>query len=353
MSVLLAAAVIVQAVSLGWSSIDSYDPKTLASQVLALEFSIYLLVITSRAVAQDVQAIHSESVLHLTGLTTIASVLFILASILPDAPPPIAQPSSQSASLMVMMAETAGEEPLWYTALAIYVVVTVLAFSTPLGPPLYFPPDAIYSGKVVQSITNHDKENVSGDVGASPWSALLFSYTTKVVMLGNYSESLEIGDLPIVPAGIRATFNYTSMKSALRTLRLKIFSWEPKPASGWNLVYLILRLNWVAITASQVLAAVTALLYYVPPWFLNQLVSYLEADPERKDRRWGWVYVLAMFASSASVYICMVFFSILESISSTHIISSDQPNVVIVYNNYSSPYSCSDEHCVIPENSSS
>lgn len=131
----------------------------------------------------------------------------------------------------------------------------------------------------------------------------MFSYTTKVVWLGNNSASLEVADLPIVPADMRATYNFSKMQRALREIQLRIGSWRPRPGSGWILTYRLLRLNWLIITIVIVLAAVSACLFYAPSLFLQQFVAYLEVDPGRKDTGWGWVYVAGIFATNAITYL--------------------------------------------------
>lgn len=139
--------------------------------------------------------------------------------------------------------------------------------------------------------------------GDSPWGALLFSYTTKVVWLGNTSASLEVADLPIVPADMRATYNYSKMRQAMREIQLRIGSWRPQAGSGWGLAYRMLRLNWAVITITMVLAAISACLFYAPALFLQRFVAHLEVDPDRKNSGWGWVYVAGIFATSAATYL--------------------------------------------------
>jgi hypothetical protein len=187
---------------------------------------------------------------------------------------------------------------LWYAVLGLYIVVGVVAWTTPLGPALHYPPEAIYSPSTVKKITNSDFENVTGIVGASPWDILFFSYTTKVVMLGNTAESLDIGDLPIVPANMRSTYSYASMKSATRYIRLRIGSWRPTPGSGASLAYRLLRVNFWALFAQFMLAATSAILFYAPPLFLRMLLAYLERDPGREDTSWGWVWVFSLFTTN-------------------------------------------------------
>jgi hypothetical protein len=143
--------------------------------------------------------------------------------------------------------------------------------------------------------------------GASLWDVLLFSYTTKVVLLGNTVESLNIGDLPIVPGSMRATYLFRSMRSALSTIRLRRFIfWDIRPGSGWELAYRLAYVNRRGFMAQMTLASIGAVLYYAPPFFLQKLVKYLETDPERHDRSWGWFYSFGIFAATASLYLSRV-----------------------------------------------
>jgi hypothetical protein len=122
-------------------------------------------------------------------------------------------------------------------------------------------------------------------------------------MLGYTTTSLEIGDLPIVPANMRAIFNYSTMKKAMREVRLSIGTWRPRPGSGWELCYRLLRVNKLVFTAEIVLAAISAVLFYTPAFFLRRLVGYLEVDKLREDRGWGWVYVIGLFSANVLVSI--------------------------------------------------
>jgi len=54
---------------------------------------------------------------------------------------------------------------IWYVVLALYGLSTVVAITTPLGPPLHFPVSRIYSEKTVAAITNQAADNVSGATG--------------------------------------------------------------------------------------------------------------------------------------------------------------------------------------------
>jgi hypothetical protein len=182
-------------------------------------------------------------------------------------------------------------------------LIALMLFAEIINSSSSFPPERIYSDKTAANITNADAENVCGVVGASVWDTLLFSYTTKVVMLGNIAESLDIGDLPIVPANMRAPYIYTVMKSALKTVHLRASF--AKPGSGFELGYRLVKVNLGLMTYQITLAAVAACLFYAPAFFLRRLVQYLENDPTRSDRGWGWVYCAGLFFSNAISFISM------------------------------------------------
>ncbi|KAF8178248.1 multidrug resistance-associated ABC transporter [Pholiota molesta] len=288
MALLLAFALAISTISLGWSiAINDRDDTLIYA--LHIVFAMYSFLLVARSINQNSTDYHSESIIHLTVLLSVASALLCSTAILPETPPPVATSIDDEPFL----------KDLWYALTVIYVLVTVIAYSTPLGPPLHYPPSDIYSEKTVQAITNTDQDNVCGIIYASPWDTLLFSYTTKVVWLGNIATSLDIGDLPIVPTNMRATYNYARMKKAMREVKLRIFSWTPKPGSGWLLAYRLVRLNYVAFTAELLLASVSAVLFYAPPLFLQKLVAFLEVDPTRENKGWGWVYVIGIFVSNA------------------------------------------------------
>ncbi|KAI0806225.1 multidrug resistance-associated ABC transporter [Irpex lacteus] len=286
---ILAGIVALQTVSLSISAIEG-TPSHIALYALHLVFSLYLLVTAAISIKHQYSA-HEHVIIHLSALTCLAFVLTGTLAILPASPPP--KPITTLAADLVV------PKGISYATVSLYFIAVFIASRTPCGPPLHYPPSQIYSEKVVEQITNKYDDNVCGVTGASVWDTLLFSYTTKVVMLGYTSESLEIGDLPIVPASMRATMIYSSMRVAMRKFKLSIGRWTPKAGSGWELGYRLLRNNLGVLTLVISLAAVSAVLFYTPALFLQRVVAYLEADPERKDRSWGWVYCAGLFFSNA------------------------------------------------------
>ena len=119
----------------------------------------------------------------------------------------------------------------------------------------------------------------------------------QVVMLGNTSESLEIGDLPIVSYDMRATHLFWRMRNAMKNIKPIILGWKPKPGSGWQVGIRLFKLNSFVIILQVTLAAFAAALFYVPAYFLKRLLAYLEGDPERLHREWGVVFALGIFIS--------------------------------------------------------
>ncbi|KAJ7477234.1 multidrug resistance-associated ABC transporter [Mycena galericulata] len=279
--ILLAGLLTVQTTSFVWLSFHGEHSSTKVF-VLEASYPLYLFCLGAVSVRQVER--HSEFILHLTTLTTLSAALMTFATILPDP-------------------ETSANGPtsFWFgrVVLGLYIVLTFTTMNTPLGPPLHFPPSIIYSQETARAITNADKENVTGVVGSSPWSTLYFSYVRKVVMLGNTADSLEIGDLPIVPGELRAAGNYSTLRKAVRDRKLSFWSWKPRPGSGAALAYQVFHANFVGFTLEATLSACAALLYYTPPLCLNKLISYLEGDPNREDMAWGWFWVVALFTTNA------------------------------------------------------
>jgi len=295
-SLLLAFSLSISAVSLGWSVIND-NSSSIVLYALHVAFNLYLFIISVRSTYQDTLEYHSESIIHISILLTIAFVLLGIASILPSEPSPIISTFQDIRVLEILQLVNVG----------IYGIAWILSVTTPMGPPMHYSPSNIYSEKTVQAITNMDENNVCGIINSSPWDFMLFSYTTKVVWLGNIAASLDIGDLPIVPANIRATFNYARMRKATREIQLRIFSWTPKRGSGFLLAYRLIRLNSIVFLAELLLAAVSAVLFYGPPFFLQKLVKYLEVDPTREQKGWGWVYVFGIFFANVASFMSVLF----------------------------------------------
>jgi hypothetical protein len=279
---------------------------------LNLVFALYLFAVAAFSVTRQTVRLHTESVWHLASLTTLAAPLMGFTAILPGE------------DLPVLTIEDSILPGLWYTAFALYVVALLTALDTRLGPDLHYPPSAIYTEKTTAAITNTEENNVSGvygnrtflsqcfqtgstprSTGASPLSILFFSYSTPVVMLGNTAASLEIGDLPILTVDMRATLHYASLKRALLSVKLpKILSWRsPQVGSGLALLYQLGWVNSAGLAALTALSLVVGSLFYIPPFFMSRVLTYLENDPQREHPEWGWVWVVCLFGSNVLLFV--------------------------------------------------
>ncbi|CAL1699089.1 unnamed protein product [Somion occarium] len=308
LSAIFAIIFALQAISLGWAVAEG-EHLELAVQILHVFFALYLLFISAGSVNKE-YAPHRRAIMHLSALTLLATALLGTIAILPSTPNPVAslfssQPEGESITALLV---------LWYITVILYMLACVIAITTPTGPALHFPSERLYSDKTLMAVTSKYEDNVSGVTGASLWDILFFSYTTKVVMLGYTSESLEIADLPIIPTDMRAPTIYATMRAVLRRWKLRIGNWSPKPGSGWQIAYQILRVNSTTLLMVMLLAIISAVLFYTPMYFLQRIVRYVEKDPERLDRGWGWVYCAGLFFSNA---ICHLVTGQLWSISTT------------------------------------
>lgn len=285
LTTLLALTLAVQTAALGWNIASDASLTNIVTRALHVTFALYVLIVSVYSVGFSDVYSHWRATIHLSALTTLAFGVLGTAAILP---------TDESARTVLAA--------LWYTALALYFVTAVITLRTKRGPKLHFPAELIYSAKVIAATTAFAEDNVCGIADASVWDIMLFSYTTKVVMLGYTAASVEIGDLPIVPANMRATAIFARMKAATKHVKLR-GRWRPKRGSGWELAYRLLRVNALAFSVQIALAAVSACLFYSPALFLKLLVAYLETDPERKATGWGWVYCAGLFTVNAICYL--------------------------------------------------
>ncbi|KAG8989939.1 hypothetical protein FRB93_003401 [Tulasnella sp. JGI-2019a] len=293
---LLAAVVLcivaLGTVTLGWllSAEEDYTAYDITSTIIHIFFASYLLIISAWSIAMDEIDPHWVTVIHIWSLSTVAVFVYSIRLLLPKG--------------VTSVPEGPVLAGLDYATFALYIVVFCMSFFTPRGPDVHFPPERIYSPKTLASSAPTAYNNVTGYVGASIYSILLFSYVTRVVMLGYTSESLEIRDLPIVPSNMRATAIFSQMRRAYRTISLK-GRWKTRPGSGWGLLYKLFRVNWSDFALQMTLAAVTAVFYYLPAYFLQSLVRFLEIQDAggHPEASWGWVYCAGLFLANAINYL--------------------------------------------------
>ncbi|KAG8915205.1 hypothetical protein FRC01_003749, partial [Tulasnella sp. 417] len=290
---LLVLLVVLDAISLGWLIIvddSSAEIPHLVASSLQLAFSFYILVLSLYTIGEVEVEAHWTSVTHIWSMVTLATSLYATRLLLPKSLTP------------------APEAPFTkvfdFASLALYLILFAFTSSTNRGPKVHFPPERIYSAKTLSSSAPTAYANVTGYVRESIYSILLFAYTTPVIMLGYTAESLEIRDLPIIPADVRATPIFTSMRRVYKSIKLPKM-WQSKAGMGWELLYKLFKVNWSTFLVQMSLASVTAVLYYVPAYFLQALVHFLEISDAggKPDASWGWVYCAGLFFSIAINYI--------------------------------------------------
>ncbi|KAG8871479.1 hypothetical protein FRB98_000747, partial [Tulasnella sp. 332] len=291
-AVVVATIVALGTVTLGWliTASDTYTVYDFTSSSIHIFFALYLLVVSAWSISMDDINPHWITVIHIWSLSTVAVFVYSIRLLLPKD--------------VTAIPEDPVLVGLDYATFGLYVVLFCMAFFTPRGPAVHFPPERIYSAKTLASSAPSIYHNVTGYVGASIYSILLFSYVTRVVMLGYTSESLEIRDLPIVPSNMRATAIFSQMRQAYRTVSLK-GRWKTRPGSGWGLLYKLFKVNWSDFALQMTLASVTAVFYYLPAYFLQSLVRFLEIQDAggHPEASWGWVYCVGLFLSNAINYL--------------------------------------------------
>ncbi|KAG8840945.1 hypothetical protein FRB91_005500 [Serendipita sp. 411] len=352
--------------------------------ILHLTFASYLVFLVGSNIATSEIEEHWPIVVHVAALTTLSVVVQCVSMLIPD-DGTIKISFSPSTMLnfgrkfMVQLAKRKTDEDeedetkfFWYTSLILTTIVWALSISIPRGPERYFPPERVYTIKSIEHAAKERGElgddqglddpaflstrkvsaNVCGLVASSVWGVLMFSYTTAVVMLGYTAASLEIADLPILPASMRSTYIFSHMRRLLRssseasgrtrsqfTIRVPFagflarrfpslqerfpnmsqgrtftpFKFNVAKHSPTQLLLQLIKANKTVLALEVGLAASSALVFYTPAYFFKRLIIFLENDPRRgngnesltepQSQGWAWVYCAGLFGTTAAMYI--------------------------------------------------
>lgn len=183
------------------------------------------------------------------------------------------------------------------------------------GPPMYLPFDALYPTKITEAVPqgaeclDPDIPNVTAEVQVTVVEWCLFTYASVVIERAKVRDSMEVWDLPILPANMRALFNYLSIKSVYGRRRHRLGKKE-----GYNLLLKLAKVNKDLLLAQTALAVITGVGYYAPHYILQWFLVYLERDTERTDMAWGWMLTIGIGVSNTWIYVLS---GIIWSISST------------------------------------
>jgi hypothetical protein len=159
LAIAFVVVVTLQTVSLGYAASFSSSTTTV-TYLLHVLFAIYLSILAVQSVGKYTIGSHIRNVIHLSVLSTLTFALLGVTALLPRDPTSISAPTEDSQPHFLQV--------IWYVVLALYGLSTVVAVTTPLGPPLHFPVSRIYSEKTVAAITNQAVDNVSGATGSCP-----------------------------------------------------------------------------------------------------------------------------------------------------------------------------------------
>jgi hypothetical protein len=290
--------------------------------------------------------LHRQGIIHLCAISSLAFFGLVIIGVLPKSAAPSTTFGDDVVSTVAYFVQLAGWGVVWY-------VVSRMD----MGPQLVFPMERMYSEKILEVAAAAGAEEagveearkavkkegeVCGQVNSSVWSTFLFSYTTPVIRLGYTATSLEVGDLPIVPASMRAATIFKNMREGMRNGPMRYLDprqrqrhmhshhaqqhdgkqkksllerllpralASPTPGSGWTLFMHLVKMNKRAFIGEILLILVSSLLFYAPAFFLQRVVRSLEYSPgegegDAKDaRRWGWAYVVGMVGVEAVTYL--------------------------------------------------
>ncbi|KAG8803549.1 hypothetical protein FRC16_004675 [Serendipita sp. 398] len=386
MLAILCMLIIDHSVSLGYTFM-TYPTSAVRSVlpiILHLTFASYLVFLVGSNIAISEIEEHWPIVVHVAALTTLSVVVQCVSMLIPDdgtikisfSPSTVL---SFGRKFMVQLAKRKTDEDeedetkfFWYTSLILTTIVWALSISIPRGPERYFPPERVYTIKSIEHAAKERGElrddqglddpaflstrkvsaNVCGLVASSVWGVLMFSYTTAVVMLGYTAASLEIADLPILPASMRSTYIFSHMRRLLRsssessgrtrsqfTIRVPFagflarrfpslqerfpkmsqgrtfapFKFNVAKHSPTQLLLQLIKANKAVLALEVGLAASSALVFYTPAYFFKRLIIFLENDPRRgngnesltepQSQGWAWVYCAGLFGTTAAMYI--------------------------------------------------
>ncbi|KAK4052550.1 hypothetical protein OIO90_004318 [Microbotryomycetes sp. JL221] len=185
---------------------------------------------------------------------------------------------------------------LTYSSAVLQLVAFMVAGTTPRCAPLVTVISAArhnYSDESDTIANDTDKVQVTSYTTCSPLSFVLFSWLDPVLKLGSTLESLSQEDLPTLGINDRAP-----------TVFAKMAKTTEKGCPRWmnGLLFRVLKVNKVLFMWQGLLAGTDAFLYYLPAFFLQRLVAFLEVPNDSDERSkqpmaWGYVYCLGLLVS--------------------------------------------------------
>ncbi|WVQ74986.1 hypothetical protein IAR50_004594 [Cryptococcus sp. DSM 104548] len=283
---------------------DESRQRNIALSVLLLSSQFITFTVSYWHLAQCDVASHWATTIHLAVDISTQFLVLAFLGLLPSSPLP-SDPVVPTAFNALAFSVSQSPVGLLKSLLPIlYLPSLVAILSVRRGPPLYLPLDAIYPSKIIASVPpsapalDPAQPNVSPEVQATVPEWLLFGYATGVIRKGYVSEGMDVWDLPIMPATLRALVQFQRMTKAYGQRKARLGKME-----GYNLLLVLAKVNYGLLIAQSVLATATAFGYYLPHYLLKLFINFLENDPTRSEPAWGWLLCFGLFTSNALIFI--------------------------------------------------
>jgi hypothetical protein len=263
--------------------------QVIVTNSLQLFVAVYLLALVGYSIGDATSHRHIEITTHVAGISGLASLLFLGVIVWPTSSPPVSSNSALPNTKWLT----------WeLTSFLLYTAVSTVSFTCPLKPLAFSSTENLYTEKEISKSTDPHLQEVCQSTSASLWGRIYFAYTDKVVAIGSDASSqVEVTNFPIVPVAKRATYLYTALRNVLQTSQTNQGHWGTRSTTSSQLLWKLIRFNGGPLLKLLVAGSLASISFYLPYLCLERFVSYLDSDPNRADRSWGWFYVVALFIS--------------------------------------------------------
>jgi len=237
----------------------------LSSDVCWLLYWALLSVLSLMATAT--RSRHWSLTIHLSAFTFLTLIAYLVPVIVPP-------------TVFKLPGHSSTESKIWNVVLAVQCcLIFIISITMDSGPAIHHEPARL--ANVHFDIYAHFA-NVSPLARASVLSRMMFSWTTPLIRATSGKPQLDASDMPFLPAVWR---------SATQMYR---FSMRP---AGRRLIPHLLTVNRSVIAVQTLLAAANSILYYLPAYFLLQLVRFLEGKSEDQIYSVGLFYCFGLLGS--------------------------------------------------------
>jgi hypothetical protein len=225
--------------------------KALLIPILIIPSHVVTVVLSVYYLRQTTTPSHWSTTVHLATNIFIQFLILAIRALLPTTPLP--HPPSEFGSIsglgLLSIPSWIPLEILKALLPIAHLPALLIILNIPRGPALYMPLAAIYPPKIINAIpADHASldpsvPNVTQEVEVTVPDYLMFNYTTAVVRKGYYAETMDVWDLPILTAGMRALPRFIGIKKIYGKNKGRLGKWE-----GYNLLWKLTKANKVPFT---------------------------------------------------------------------------------------------------------